>query len=95
MGTRDGERAGCGEQTQGITLARSPDMNPERAVLLRLAAFVIVGAPMALYAWHELSEALSGRIHVGPLLFSIALVATLSVGAWGFGRYLRRLEAER
>ena len=78
-----------------MRLARSARMAREQAVLLRLAAFVIVGAPMALYAWHTLSETLSGRIHGGPLLLSAVLVGALSLGAWGFGRFLRRLEVER
>lgn len=39
-----------------------------------LLVFLLVGAPMAAYIWHTLSEVLSGRIHAGPVLASLVLL---------------------
>lgn len=47
---------------------------------------------MVLFIWHELSEALSGRIHPDRLAMAALLLLVLIVMLGGFGRLLLRLD---
>lgn len=44
-----------------------------RLVLL-LAVFVVVGAPMAAHIWHVLSDVLVGRVETVPVISALALI---------------------
>lgn len=61
-------------------------------LVLVLFGFLILGGPLVLFSWHELSEALLGRVHTGRLAAAIALVLVLLVVLGRLGRYLRKLE---
>jgi hypothetical protein len=61
-------------------------------LVLVLFGFVLVGGPLVLFSWHELSEALLGRVHPGRLAVAIALVPLLFLVLGRLGSYLRRLE---
>lgn len=41
----------------------------------RLAGTLVLGAPLVGYAWHTLSEALSGRVRPVPILVSLVFLA--------------------
>lgn len=41
----------------------------------RLAGTLVLGAPLVGYAWHTLSEALSGRVHPVPIFVSLVFLA--------------------
>jgi hypothetical protein len=71
-----------------------PMSNPQPSpplckLLLTLAGFVLVGGPLVLFVWHELSELLMGRIHPGPLALAAVL---LGVFLWLASRLGRRLQ---
>jgi len=61
-------------------------------LILVLFGYVLVGSPLVLFSWHEISEALLGRVHLGRLALAIALIPVLlGVLVW-LGRYLRGLD---
>lgn len=63
----------------------------DRLVLV-LFGYVLIGAPLVLFSWHEISEALLGRVDPPRLLAAIAVIPVLlGVLVW-LGRYLRRLD---
>jgi hypothetical protein len=51
-----------------------------------LGGFLVIGGPMALFIWRELSELLLGRVHPGPL----AVAGVLLVGFIGLASLLAR-----
>lgn len=55
-----------------------------------LLLFLIVGAPMAAYIWHTLSEVLSGRIHAGPVLASLVLLGVFLLLLRALMGFIRR-----
>ncbi|MFQ5746885.1 MAG: hypothetical protein ACE5HF_06655 [Gemmatimonadota bacterium] len=60
-------------------------------VLGLLVVYFVLGAPLALVSWRELSELLSGRVHGGPLLFALgAFLALIALTAW-LRKAMRRL----
>lgn len=61
-------------------------------LVLVLFGFVLIGGPLVLFSWHELSEALLGRVHPGRLAAALAVLAVLVVVLGRLGRYLRGLE---
>lgn len=59
-----------------------------------LAGSLLVGAPLVHFIWHELSELLSGRIHVGRLSLAVVLlIVVVGLLKW-LGGYLLRLDEE-
>lgn len=54
-------------------MAREPSSTG--GLVLLLAAFVAVGAPMAAYIWRVLSDALAGRVELVPALIALVLIA--------------------
>jgi hypothetical protein len=68
-------RGGDGQQTViGARRMRQNSFSPQSPFRLIscLAAFLIVAAPLAMVAWHELSEVLNGRFERGLLLRGFA-----------------------
>lgn len=63
-------------------------------LVLVLFGFVLIGGPLVLFSWHELSEALLGRVNPGRLAAALALVPVLLLVLRRLGRYLHKLEAE-
>lgn len=61
-------------------------------LMAALMGLLVVGGPMVLYVWHELSEALSGRISPDRLALSGVFLVLLVVMLRGFGRLLLRLD---
>jgi hypothetical protein len=55
-----------------------------------LAAFLIVAAPLAMVAWHELSEVLSGHFENGPLLRGLAAAFAFAGTALFLARLMKR-----
>ncbi len=55
-----------------------------------LAAFLIVAAPLAMIAWHELSEVLSGHFETGPLLRGLAASFAFAGTALVLARLMKR-----
>lgn len=52
---------------------RQNGFSPQSSLLIAyLAAFLIIAAPLAMIAWHELSEVLNGNIETGSLLRGFA-----------------------
>ena len=55
-----------------------------------LAFFLLVGAAMALFVWHTLSDFLAGLpVEGGPFLLAIALAGVFFGFAWLLARYLQ------
>lgn len=61
-------------------------------LILVLSGYILVGAPLVLFTWHQISEALLGRIHTARLLTAIALVPLIFVVLSRLGHFLRGLE---
>lgn len=70
---------------RGRTRKSEPNTNVRRTPLAEngggmgrlialMAGFLIVGAPMAAYIWHVLSNVLAGRIETMPILIAAALL---------------------
>jgi hypothetical protein len=60
-------------------------------LVLLLAGFLVIGGPLALVIWRELSELLLGRVHPGPLAMAAALLVVFVWLAARLGRSLQRL----
>jgi hypothetical protein len=55
-----------------------------------LAFFLVVGAAMALFVWHTLSDFLAGLpVEGGPFLLAIAIAGVFVGFAWLLARYLQ------
>lgn len=63
-------------------------------IFIALGTLLLVGAPAAAVAWHELSHLLSGRISVRGLLLMVAALALFAGIAAVLKRYVVRLEDE-
>jgi hypothetical protein len=61
-------------------------------LFMALLGMLVVGGPMVLFIWHELSEALIGRIHPERLAMATLLLLVLIALLGRFGRYLLRLD---
>lgn len=61
-------------------------------LVLVLFGYVVIGGPIVLFSWHELSEALLGRAHAGRLIAAFALLPVLLTVLGRLGRYLRTME---
>lgn len=57
-----------------------------------LLGLLMVGSPLVLYIWHELTEALSGRVSLNRLALAGVFLVVLVFLLRGFGRYLLRLD---
>jgi hypothetical protein len=61
------------------------------SLLLLLAGFLVLGGPLVLFIWHELSELLMGRIHPGALGVALVLFGVLLWLAARLGRRLQQI----
>jgi hypothetical protein len=61
-------------------------------LLISLLGVLVVGAPLVLFTWHTLSEALLGRVYPDRLALAAVALVGLLVLLSRFGRYLARLE---
>lgn len=43
-------------------------------LVLIMAAFLVIGAPLAAYIWHVLSDLLAGRVRPGPIGIALAFL---------------------
>jgi hypothetical protein len=68
----------------------SADRTP-MSILLPLGAAVVVGAPMVMVIWHNLSELLAGRSHTLGLLVSAGLLVLFLFLVRALARTLGRL----
>ena len=55
-----------------------------------LVGFLIVASPLALIAWHELSEVLNGKIHAGAVLQGAGALLALAGTALVLARFMER-----
>jgi hypothetical protein len=53
-----------------------------------LIGFLAAAAPLAMVAWHELSEVLMGHVTFGRMLASIAALAALSALVVALARFM-------
>ena len=53
-----------------------------------LVGFLIVAAPLAMVAWHELSELLMGRVTLVRLIVSLGALVALGALATALARFL-------
>jgi len=53
-----------------------------------LVGFLVVAAPLAMVAWHELSEVLMGHVTLGRLLAGLGALAALGALATGLARLM-------
>ncbi len=60
-----------------------------------LAVFLIIGAPMAFYIWHTLSDLLAGSFRSSALLVSLVLIVAFFVVLRFLGRYVRSIAAKQ
>ncbi len=68
---------------------QTPESKTEsKRLIALLVGFIVVAGPVAGFIWHELSEALLGRPHRGPLLIALALVVFFFIGLSRLGRRL-------
>ncbi len=63
-------------------------------LVLVLSGYVLIGAPLVLFSWHEISEALLGRVHLVRLSAALAIALVLFGMLARLGRYLRGLEEQ-
>lgn len=55
-----------------------------------LAAFFLVGAPLAFFVWHTLSDFLAGRpVEGGAYLLAMGLTGVFVAVVWLLARYLQ------
>jgi Zn-dependent protease with chaperone function len=66
------------------------EASPARLVVY-LALFLAVAAPLASISWHELSEVLNGHVEVRSTLLGIGSLAALGVAALVLSRALAKL----
>jgi hypothetical protein len=59
--------------------------------MLLLTGFLLLGGPMALFIWRELSELLLGRVHPVPLVIASLLLVVFVWLAIRLGRTLMRV----
>ena len=60
-------------------------------LILTMTAFVALGTPLTLYAWHVLSEALAGRFAPRPVGVALIFVGSFLLLARVLGRRLQRV----
>jgi hypothetical protein len=53
-----------------------------------LVGFLVLAAPLAMVAWHELSEVLMGHVTVGRLLVGLGALAALGALATALARFM-------
>jgi hypothetical protein len=53
-----------------------------------LVGFLVLAAPLAMVAWHELSEALMGHVTFGRLLVGLGALAALGALATALARFM-------
>jgi hypothetical protein len=84
-GERSGERV---DQRTACQQKLSPQ-SPMRLVS-GLVGFLVVASPLALIAWHELSEVLNGKIHAGAVLHGVGALLALAGTALVLARFMER-----
>ena len=57
-------------------------------LVLGLVGFLIVAAPLALVAWHELSEVLMGHVTLARMLTGIGALVALGALATALARFM-------
>jgi hypothetical protein len=62
-----------------------------RWLILPLAVFVLVGAPLVLYVWETVSELLGGHFDARSLAIALALGAIFLSAASFLGRHLHQI----
>ena len=53
-----------------------------------LVGFLVLAAPLAMVAWHELSEVLMGHVTVARLLVGVSALAALGALATALARFM-------
>ena len=89
--------AEVGSTRDPVLPSLSPDLivhgsdAPLAPTVLRLGFLLLVGAPIALVLWHNVSELLAGRPHPGGLLLSALLLPVAVLVVRGVARTARTL----
>jgi hypothetical protein len=65
-----------------------------RTLLPLLAGFLLIGGPLVLLIWHEMSELLMGRIHPGPLAVAAVLLGVLFWLVSRLGQRLKQISGD-
>jgi hypothetical protein len=60
-------------------------------LVLAMALFLLIGAPIVLYDWWILDEVLAGILHPVPMVVAAGLACIFLIMAAILGRYIRAL----
>lgn len=66
---------------------------PTGRLVLAMALFLLVGAPIVLYDWYTIDEVFAGIVRPVPILIAAALGCVFLIFAAILGRYIRNLMA--
>lgn len=77
----------------GDTGAPEPRIEPGLPeLMLTMAAFVLLGAPLLFFVWRFLNQALAGRVLEGRVLTAVLGLAGLGLLLWLLARRIGRWE---
>jgi len=62
-----------------------------RRLYMIMAGALLIGAPMVVFIWHQITELLSGRLQVDRLIVAAVLCVTLFLMLTRLGRVLMEL----